>query len=333
MDDEEIIRADFQHLAASLLQNEELGEKRVNAFVTLGAAFFAVVGYVGSNREAVPGVTFHGAMAFVSAILLAIGFLTLLRIRRRNAATDSYIAALNAIRRLRAGKASAEYLRPLRQPGPRSIWNGGHAYVVIVMNTGLSAVFFWASSKGAASSLELASFGMLFALVQYALAQDMRAGDPHESMRVSVGILVMDASGKVLAIERTAVPGAWQLPQGGLKAGEKPLDAALRELEEETGLGRADVELSSEYPQWLAYELPRKYRSNKTGLGQVQRWFLFRYLRTDPNVLPPKNGEARRCAFWNLEHLAAITVEFRRPVYLALASWLKERAAEDTTTS
>lgn len=221
-DDEEIIRADFQHLAASLLQNEALGEKRVNAFVTLGAAFFAVVGYVGSNQGAVSGVTLYGATTFLSAILLAIGVLTLFRIRRRNAATDSYIAALNAIRRLRANEASTEYLRPLRQRGPRSIWNGGHAYVVIVMNTGLTAVFFWALTKGGASSLELASIGALMALVQCAVAQDATAADSHESMRVSVGMLVMDPSGKVLAIERAAIPGAWQLPQGGLKGEKDP---------------------------------------------------------------------------------------------------------------
>ena len=44
------------------------------------------------------------------------------------------------------------------------------------------------------------------------------------------------------------------MPQGGIDAGEAPLDAAFRELAEETGIRSA--ELIYELPDWLLYDLP-----------------------------------------------------------------------------
>ena len=46
------------------------------------------------------------------------------------------------------------------------------------------------------------------------------------------------------------------MPQGGLELGEEPIDAAWRELMEETGLGEADVVARVEFPEWVAYEWP-----------------------------------------------------------------------------
>ena len=44
---------------------------------------------------------------------------------------------------------------------------------------------------------------------------------------------------KVLLLRRATEPakGLWTLPGGGINRGETPLEAAIRELEEETGLG------------------------------------------------------------------------------------------------
>jgi len=49
--------------------------------------------------------------------------------------------------------------------------------------------------------------------------------------------VVRRGDGRVLAFERADRPGQWQLPQGGLERGETPVEAAWRELGEETGLG------------------------------------------------------------------------------------------------
>ena len=46
----------------------------------------------------------------------------------------------------------------------------------------------------------------------------------------------------------------WQFPQGGIDKGEDPLDAAYRELFEETGIVTAS--LIAEAGEWFAYDLP-----------------------------------------------------------------------------
>ena len=141
--------------------------------------------------------------------------------------------------------------------------------------------------------------------------------------RAGVGMVVTDGERKVLAIERRDLANAWQLPQGGLEAGEEPEEAALRELQEETGLAPSDVELIGSLPGWLAYELPREYRSEKTGRGQVQKWFLFR-MRTGRSPSETfSSPEANRVRWTTLSELVERAVAFRQPVYRQLAEALE----------
>lgn len=94
----------------------------------------------------------------------------------------------------------------------------------------------------------------------------------------------------VMAFERVDARGAWQLPQGGMNDGELPLDAAWRELLEETGLGPQHVEVLAEYPDWVVYEWPEHLRATKASrkdrIGQAQRWFLFNALSADVEPTP-----------------------------------------------
>ena len=46
----------------------------------------------------------------------------------------------------------------------------------------------------------------------------------------------------------------WQMPQGGIDKGESPLEAARRELYEETSI--TSIELIAEAPDWVFYDLP-----------------------------------------------------------------------------
>jgi putative (di)nucleoside polyphosphate hydrolase len=142
------------------------------------------------------------------------------------------------------------------------------------------------------------------------------------TFRAGVGALVIDARGLVLACERAERPGSWQLPQGGLDGDEEPSAAVLRELEEETGIGRDCVQLLAEHPEWIAYEVPLERRRAELGRGQVQRWFLLRFLGTDRDIdlgkqQPP---EFRAWRWMPMSELIELVIEFRRPVYRKLAA-------------
>ncbi len=131
--------------------------------------------------------------------------------------------------------------------------------------------------------------------------------------RANVVAIVVNDNGRVLAFERSDIPGQWQLPQGGIDRGEVPVEAAWRELEEETGLGREHVDLVDEFPEWTAYEWPTGVRKNGR-MGQVQRWFTFRVKKDD--VEPEPDGVEFSDWKWaKKDWLVDQVVEFRRPTY------------------
>jgi putative (di)nucleoside polyphosphate hydrolase len=139
--------------------------------------------------------------------------------------------------------------------------------------------------------------------------------------RAGVGAVITNAKGRVLAFERVNVPGAWQLPQGGLEADEEPMEAVFREVEEETGIAKKSLRLLAEYPEWLAYELDKSKQGGKHGRGQVQKWFLFRFKGLPEEIRPEKAHEVEfsRWKWTSFTRLAKETVPFRRVIYKKLA--------------
>ena len=142
---------------------------------------------------------------------------------------------------------------------------------------------------------------------------------PAEYFRAGTGAVIIDERGLVLALERAGIAGAWQFPQGGLKGGEEPIDAAFREIAEETGIVESELELLESAPEPLAYELPHEARTAKTGRGQVQYWFLFRFLGNDNAINVEQGGEFRHWQWLPFPELLQKTVGFRRPLYRRLA--------------
>ena len=114
--------------------------------------------------------------------------------------------------------------------------------------------------------------------------------------------------------ERSDIADQWQLPQGGMDAGETPVEAAWRELEEETGLGPKEVELVDEFSEWTVYQWPNGARERGRRLGQAQRWFTFRAL-SDKIVPIPDGVEFVSWKWVEPAWLIDQVVEFRRSGY------------------
>jgi len=132
--------------------------------------------------------------------------------------------------------------------------------------------------------------------------------------RAGVIAVVRRADGHVMAFERADKPGQWQLPQGGLERGEQPEEALWRELEEETGLGPADVELVGEPSDWIVAPWPLDVVRDGARLGQVHRWF--ELLVRDESIEPRPDGREFRAWKWvEPAWLVANVVEFKRPGY------------------
>ena len=86
---------------------------------------------------------------------------------------------------------------------------------------------------------------------------------------------------------------SWQMPQGGVDKNENLLNAAFRELREETGV--KNVKLIKEIDTWLTYDLPKNLLGklwNGKYRGQRQRWFVMRFIGKDEEVnVKTKNAE------------------------------------------
>ncbi len=98
--------------------------------------------------------------------------------------------------------------------------------------------------------------------------------------RPNVGIILCNDEGKVFWAKRKGVD-SWQFPQGGIDHDEDPEQAMYRELWEETGLNRYDVQILGRTRYWLRYKLPEKYirrHSMPLCIGQKQIWFILRLL-------------------------------------------------------
>jgi putative (di)nucleoside polyphosphate hydrolase len=115
----------------------------------------------------------------------------------------------------------------------------------------------------------------------------------HDGFRANVGIVLMNAAGQVFLGRRSGGRG-WQFPQGGLRHGERALEALYRELHEEIGLDAAAVTVVAETRSWLRYRLPARFvrhDSLPVCIGQKQRWFLLRLQRADAEFRFDTTGE------------------------------------------
>lgn len=151
--------------------------------------------------------------------------------------------------------------------------------------------------------------------------------------RTGVGIMLLNAQGKVFVGQRCdsgSESRQWQMPQGGVDDGEGPEQAALRELEEETGISPRHVKILHQMPGNFAYDLPQellgkiwkgRYR------GQRQTWFVMRFLGQDSDVnIRTKHPEFRDWRWVDKGDLHDLIVPFKRNLYKEILAVFSELA-------
>ena len=152
-----------------------------------------------------------------------------------------------------------------------------------------------------------------------------------DKYRRGVGVMLLNRDGKVFVGARIDNSDeAWQMPQGGIDAGEEPWATALRELEEETGIPAHLVERIGGAAERLKYDLPAELCGKLWGgkyVGQDQDWFLARFLGTDADVhIDTPEPEFRAWKWAEPAELPAMIVPFKQQLYRdvldAFADWL-----------
>ncbi len=145
--------------------------------------------------------------------------------------------------------------------------------------------------------------------------------DAKPGYRPCVGIFLLNAEGDVFVGQRHDVGRqAWQMPQGGIDAGEDTLTAGLREMREEIGTDRAL--LVQESKVWRSYDLPaelqgRVWRGRYR--GQTQKWLGFRFTGRDADIrLDGPHPEFIAWRWVEPERLVELIVPFKRDVYLSV---------------
>ena len=144
-------------------------------------------------------------------------------------------------------------------------------------------------------------------------------------LRLGVGIVLINYKNKVFVGKRIDNPNKfWQMPQGGINKNENFLDAAKRELEEETGI--KTVEIIKELNEWLIYYLPKKLIDKiwkGKYIGQKQKWFIMRFLgKNDEINIKTKNPEFLNWKWVEPSDLPKVVVDFKVNIYKKLAKEL-----------
>ena len=140
-----------------------------------------------------------------------------------------------------------------------------------------------------------------------------------EGFRPNVGIILLNSRNQVFWGKRLKTH-SWQFPQGGIKHGETPEQAMLRELHEEVGLRPDHVQIIARTRDWLRYEVPEHYiRRESRGhyRGQKQIWFLLKLLGRDSDMNLRATDHPEFDAWrWNDYWVPLdVVVEFKRGVY------------------
>ncbi len=149
----------------------------------------------------------------------------------------------------------------------------------------------------------------------------MKSDPPPDAYRSGVGMMLLNVDNDAFVARRRDMPSPfWQMPQGGIDAGESPHESALRELEEEIGTNRAEI--IAESRGWFTYDLPADLVGHLWGgrfRGQRQKWFALRFTGRDEDInLETEHPEFIEWKWVAPQTLPHLIVPFKRALYAEL---------------
>ena len=125
----------------------------------------------------------------------------------------------------------------------------------------------------------------------------------------------------------------YEFPAGGcLNKKEKPIDAAYRELEEETGTKSAKILF--EHKSWFEYELPNELIGKVISgfKGQRQKWFLMKFTGNDSEFnLNKHTPEFDEWMWRDLSTMPNLVVDFKKKLYEELVKEFTEEISKNKT--
>ena len=145
----------------------------------------------------------------------------------------------------------------------------------------------------------------------------------HLPLRIGVGIVVLNKNNKIFVAKRIDNPkNFWQMPQGGVDQNESYLDAAYRELYEETNI--KEIDLIKEVEEFTTYELP----DHLLGIiwkgkfkGQKQKWFIMRFVGNEDEIdINTKKPEFLDWKWIDVNEITKKVVDFKYEVYKKVKS-------------
>ena len=145
-------------------------------------------------------------------------------------------------------------------------------------------------------------------------------------LRIGVGVILLHNKNNIFVAKRFDNPrNYWQMPQGGVDKNENFLEAAKRELEEETSI--KSVKLIKKLNSWFIYELPQNLLGkiwNGKYRGQKQKWFVMKFTGNDNEInIKTKYPEFLEWKWIKISEISDVAVDFKIDVYKKLQNELR----------
>ena len=135
--------------------------------------------------------------------------------------------------------------------------------------------------------------------------------------RLNVAMIVLNEEKRSLFCKRRNTEN-WQFPQGGVDDEEHIETAMYRELNEEVGLKKDNVEIIATSKDLIYYDIPRNIRSRVLGgkyKGQAQKYYLLNHVSGEIDLNKehhPEFDEFNWVPFW---YPLGQVVDFKKEAY------------------